>query len=133
MPLPTGAEATMPRRRSIPLFFAFIASLAMLSVPPLASGADVSRGRALYELRCNGCHTESVHGRAKRVAADFEDVRRWVSRWNETLKLAWKDDEVDDVTVHLNTSYYGYSCPPRICKVVSLASGSPLIGRAPLR
>lgn len=101
---------------------AAIAALAALGFAPAASGADVNRGRALYELRCTGCHAESVHGRAKRVATDFEDVRRWVSRWNETLNLGWKDDELDDVTVHLNFSYYGYGCPPRVCKVVSLTS-----------
>lgn len=114
----------MLRSRTSPVAAAAIAALAMLSVPPSAAGADIDRGLALYQLRCTGCHAESVHGRAKRVATDFEDVRRWVSRWSETLNLGWKDDEVDDVTVHLNTSYYGYSCPPRVCKVVSLTSDS---------
>lgn len=114
----------MLRQRSSATAAAVIAALAMLSLPPTASGADVSRGRALYELRCGGCHAESVHGRAKRVATDFEEVRRWVSRWNETLNLGWKDDEVDDVAVHLNLDYYGYACPPRVCNVVSLVSGS---------
>jgi len=75
--------------------------------------------RALYELRCLGCHSESVHARAKRTARDFDEVRRWVERWNVSLSLAWSAEEVDDVTLHLNDAYYRYPCPPSACKVVS--------------
>jgi hypothetical protein len=90
-------------------------------------GASVQRGAELYESRCGECHSESVHGRKKRVATDFDEVRRWVSRWNENLKLRWGDDEIDDVTVYLNKTYYRYACPPQVCKVVSLApSGTKL-------
>ena len=97
------------------------AAIAALFAPRGVSAADVERGRALYELRCGTCHSESVHGRAKRVAADFADVRRWVVRWGASLGLAWSDEEVDDVAVHLNATYYRYPCPPNVCKVVSLA------------
>jgi hypothetical protein len=87
-----------------------------------AVAADSARGRALYELHCDGCHAESVHGRKKRVATDFESVRAWVGRWNTTLKLKWSAEEVDDVAQHLNATYYRYPCPATVCKVVS---GSP--------
>jgi len=79
------------------------------------------RGRDLYELRCHGCHAESVHARTRRVAKSFEDVRGWVVRWNKTLRLAWSDEEIDEVTLHLNTRYYRFACPPTVCKVVSQA------------
>lgn len=84
-----------------------------------ASGAEPDRGRALYESRCTACHAESVHARKKRVAADFDGVRRWVDRWNGTLRLGWGAAEIDDVTVYLNNTYYRFPCPPTICKVVS--------------
>lgn len=109
----------MPRRHSILTAIALVTALAIPFGTRSARGADVDRGRALYELRCGNCHTESVHGRAKRVATDFDDVRRWVNRWNETLGLRWADEEVDDVAVHLNMTYYRYPCPPRVCKVIS--------------
>jgi len=96
-----------------------LACAAALAVPLAAVPADVSRGRALYELRCLGCHSESVHARAKRTARDFDEVRRWVERWNVSLSLAWSAEEVDDVTLHLNDAYYRYPCPPSACKVVS--------------
>lgn len=96
--------------------------LVALLASPVALGADAERGRALYELRCSTCHSESVHGRQKRVATDFEEVRAWVSRWNENLRLRWSSDEVDDVAVHLNSTYYRYKCPSHVCTVISRLS-----------
>jgi hypothetical protein len=106
-----------------------VACAAALAVPLEAVPAELSRGRALYELRCQGCHSESVHARVKRTARDFDDVRRWVERWNASLALRWDAQEIDDVTLHLNGVYYRYPCPPTVCKVISranpAASGRP--------
>ncbi len=109
----------MAQRLSILIAVAVLLALVSLFATRSAEGADVDRGRALYELRCGGCHSDSVHGRAKRVASGFEGVRQWVNRWNESLGLRWKDEEIDDVAVHLNMTYYRFPCPPRVCKVVS--------------
>ena len=93
---------------------------AALGLPLAALAADVSRGRDLYELRCLGCHAESVHARTTRKAKTFDDVRGWVARWNTSLSLGWNAEDIDDVTLHLNSLYYRYPCPPSTCKVVSL-------------
>jgi cytochrome c5 len=97
-----------------PAPLAAIAFCALLAWP--ASAADAQRGRALYEAGCTGCHAESVHGRAKREAADLESVRRWVRRWSATLGLKWSEEEVGDVAAHLNARYYRFGCPPEECK-----------------
>jgi mono/diheme cytochrome c family protein len=91
------------------------------ALPATAAAADPARGQALYELHCQGCHAESVHARAKRVAKSFDEVRSWVARWNASLSLAWSGEEIDDVALHLNTRYYRYPCPPTACRVVSQA------------
>ena len=88
--------------------------------------ADAGRGRSLYDTSCNGCHAESVHGRAKRAAADYEAIRGWVRRWSANLGLKWTDDEVADVTAHLNARYYRFACPPPDCG----ATGSREEGRS---
>lgn len=88
--------------------------------PALSPAADYARGKALYEARCGGCHSESVHARDKRVARDFAAVRQWVERWNQTLKAGWGEEEVNDVAVYLNATYYSHPCPPQVCKVVSM-------------
>lgn len=87
----------------------------------LPAAAQSERGRALYELRCNGCHAQSVHSREKRVAADFAAVRDWVERWRRDLGLAWGAEEVDEVAIYLNDTYYRFPCPPSTCKVISSA------------
>ncbi len=96
--------------RSLPIALATV--LAMTLAGTTAAGAaDLERGRILYEARCGGCHGDSVHGREKRLAADFAAVRGWVLRWSANLGFAWTNDEVDDVTVHLNARYYRFPCP----------------------
>ena len=86
---------------------------------------EPDRGRALYEMRCTGCHDRSVHARKSRSATDFEAVRAWVARWTETLRTGWSADEIDDVARYLNGAYYRYPCPPTVCKVVSLMHVNP--------
>ncbi len=116
----------MLRKHTLTFAAVFLAVLALGLAMRSASGADAQRGRALYESRCSTCHSVSVHGRKKRVASDFNDVRRWVVRWNDNLALHWGDEEVDDVSAYLNNTYYRFACPPTVCKTVSLAPGMPL-------
>ena len=118
---PSVRGAVMLRRHWVLAVVVVIAALAILLLARGAFGADAVRGAALYESRCGECHATSVHGRAKRVAKDFNDVRGWVNRWNDNLGLHWGDEEIDDVSVYLNNTYYRYACPPTVCKVVSLA------------
>jgi mono/diheme cytochrome c family protein len=100
--------------------FPCIPAIAMLAASlawsPLALAADADRGRNLYESHCEGCHAESVHGREKRAATDFESARSWVRRWGVNLGLAWTEDDVNDVTVYLNSRYYRFPCPATVCK-----------------
>lgn len=100
------------------------------ALPLAASAADAERGRSLYETRCDGCHAESVHGRAKREASGFESLRGWVRRWSGNLGLKWKDEEIDDVAVYLNGRFYRFACPPSACKVTGHADGAHRFARA---
>lgn len=94
-----------------------------LALPPAAAGADTARGQALYEARCDTCHAESVHGRAKREAKDWTGVRGWVARWSGNLGLKWTAEEIDDVTAYLNGRYYRYACPPSRCPATGRGEG----------
>jgi cytochrome c peroxidase len=106
------------------VFLALATTLAAaLAAAPAALAADAEKGRALYDARCGGCHTQSVHGREKREATDFRSLRDWVRRWNTNLGLGWTAGEVDAVTVHLNNRYYHYPCPAEIC---SALGGRPM-------
>jgi len=93
--------------------------LAALGLAQPAAGADTGRGRALYESRCVGCHSKSVHQRESRKATTFEGVLAQVSRWNDTLGGDWTAEDIEDVTVYLNERYYKYRCPTAICSTGS--------------
>ena len=102
------------------LLMVLILPIALSCFAPGARSADMERGRSLYESRCSSCHSDSVHGRAKRVASSFEEIVGWVSRWNATLALNWGRDEIEDVSAYLNATYYRFACPPTVCKVTSM-------------
>jgi hypothetical protein len=34
-------------------------------------------------------------------------------------RLRWGAEEIEDVTLYLNGTYYRFACPPPACKVVS--------------
>ena len=81
-----------------------------------ASAADIERGRALYETRCNVCHATGVHIRQSRKAVNFDGIREQVVRWNRELGGTWGADEIDDVSVFINSRYYLYRCPETVCR-----------------
>ena len=93
-----------------------IAFTAVAAIATDAMAADPERGRALYESRCDACHTTGVHERASRKAADFAGIRFQVERWNTQLGGAWARDDIDDVAVYLNDQYYKYRCPDTVCR-----------------
>ena len=89
---------------------AFLVFWISFSAATSSHAADTGRGKALYEMRCGECHSESVHGRQKRAALNYSDIRAWVSRWNLELGGAWGNDEITDVTAYLNERFYSYAC-----------------------
>lgn len=93
---------------------AILALLGTLAFVP-AAAADLTRGRALYESRCDGCHSAGVHERTSRKATDFEGIRFQVERWNTQLGGAWQRGDIDDVAVYLNDRFYRYPCPDALC------------------
>lgn len=98
--------------RFLPIAIAF-ASLAW-AAPAYAE--SLARGKSLYDTKCHECHTRSVHNRASRKAKNFMGIRREVARWDGTLGGGWSKEEIDDVTLYLNETYYKYRCPQTICK-----------------
>jgi len=99
--------------------------LAALAAGLPARAADIGRGQALYESRCVGCHTKSVHNPESRRATNFGGVLAMVSRWNDTLGGDWKAEEIEDVAVYLNQRYYKYPCPSSVCAPGSASLTSP--------
>ena len=98
---------------SIHATFAIATLLGLYSA--LTSATDVNRGQALYEIRCIECHDVSVHGRHNLAAKNYEEIRSWVIRWNNTLGGLWDKEDIEDVIAYLNTRYYRYPCTGLQC------------------
>ena len=76
---------------------------------PSSFGADVTRGRALYENHCEYCHTPKIHSRAKRLPATRDEVRLIVDDWRRQVNVAWTPEEVEDVVEYLNVTRYKFA------------------------
>jgi mono/diheme cytochrome c family protein len=97
---------------------AAIASLA-LGLAGLWAGpaaADTERGKMLYETRCIGCHTSSVHKRSARGPKSYDRLQAQVRRWSAEAGGSWSGDDIDDMTLYLNQRYYRFPCAHKSCK-----------------
>lgn len=100
----------------------FVGAVLVAVVPATWAQTDLARGQALYEARCADCHDRSVHGRAVRSAASFEEIRAFVAHWQREVGAGWRPDEIDAVTHFLNERYYRLPCPTTICGVPRAAA-----------
>ena len=75
---------------------------------PLSASAATERGRLLYENHCMSCHVSTVHVRDQRKSKTPAELRAWILRWSEELKLNWREDEQADIYQYLNNRYYKF-------------------------
>jgi len=95
-------------RSWIMLAAALLGNLA-LAVGPVC--AEPSSAELLYSTYCIGCHTEQVHWRDKKLAADWTSLVAEVRRWQTNSGLNWTDRDIFAVARYLNELHYGYPAP----------------------
>ena len=69
---------------------------------------EPDRGRMLYENHCLQCHECKVHIREQRKVRSLENLEEQISRWVKELKLAWRNEELKDVSRYLNQTFYKF-------------------------
>ncbi len=80
----------------------------------LMSGASFAEGNAgngnkLYSgSQCNKCHGTEVFTRKDRKVKDLKGLEAQVRRCDSNLNTNWFDDEIHDVTAHLNKKFYKF-------------------------
>src|SRR5581483_8094011 len=84
--------------------FLLVAAALTLTAP----GPDIGRGAMLYENHCTICHTSVVHVREDHRATSDVEVENWVRRWSTDQKLGWSQQDVDDVTSYLLSTFYKF-------------------------
>ncbi len=79
-------------------------TLSTLQLP--AQGADIINGKQLHTENCMRCHQAAIYTRSDRKVNTLEQLRKRVTQCELAAELAWFEEEVDDVTAYLDTSYY---------------------------
>lgn len=74
-----------------------------------ARAPDESRGELLYSTHCNTCHSLQIHWREQKLATDWKSLKAQVNRWQAYAKLGWREEDIADVALYLNTRYYKFS------------------------
>lgn len=95
----------MKRRLAACLFV--LLPLPALAAPPEAPAP--TRGELLYTTHCIACHNSQMHWRDKRLATDWASLQAQVRRWQGVAKLGWSEDDILEVTRHLNERIYRYA------------------------
>lgn len=96
-----------------------LSPLAALAAPPAPT-----RGELLYTTHCITCHNSQMHWRDKRLATDWASLQAQVRHWQGVAKLGWTEDDILEVTRHLNDRIYRYA--PNGDKVTSMLPQSPI-------
>ena len=101
-------SALLPRLSK--LLLALVAALACSAQAQPAPGpaATPTRGQLLYDTHCIECHNAQIHWRALSQANDWGSLLAQVKRWQATAKLGWSDDDIAEVTRHLNDTIYKF-------------------------
>ena len=91
--------------------FRLIAVVGLVFVTVDAHSQDYARGKALHDTHCVACHDTRVYTREGRVARDYDQGRAQVVRWQQNLSLHWNAADINQVTGHIASRYYGFKCP----------------------
>lgn len=73
-----------------------------------ALAVNYERGRLLYENQCQACHTRMLHTPETRKIKDLTELQYRVSAWGIHAGEDWGPEEVNDVTLYLNRSFYHF-------------------------
>lgn len=70
---------------------------------------NIANGKKLYKgSKCNQCHGTEVFTRKDRKVTNLSKLEAQVRRCDSNLNTNWFDDEIIDVTAHLNKAYYKF-------------------------
>jgi len=84
-----------------------LAGLLITGISIADSNAD--NGKKLFTAsKCNQCHNTEVYTRKDRKIKDLKSLEIQVRRCDSNLNTNWFDDEIIDVTAHLNKEYYKF-------------------------
>ena len=82
---------------------------------PSIAAADLDRGRQLYEVGCDACHSANVHWRNHKLVDSWPSLVHQVDRWQRISSQKWQPSDISDVAAYLNHRFYHLECPANEC------------------
>jgi hypothetical protein len=81
---------------------------ATFTTTAMAAGNEANGKKLFTGSKCNQCHGTEVFTRTDRKVTDLAKLEAQVRRCDSNLNTNWFDDEIIDVTAHLNKQYYKF-------------------------
>lgn len=86
-----------------------LAGLLLTTITFAGAAGNATNGEKLFKAsKCNQCHGTEVFTRKDRKVKDLAALEAQVRRCDSNLNTNWFDDEIIDVTAHLNKQYYKF-------------------------
>ena len=70
---------------------------------------NFERGRELYELHCQYCHTPRIHSRPNQLPLTRDELAGIVDHFRCAENLGWTPEEIDDVVEYLKRTRYRFA------------------------
>ncbi|MEN8177845.1 MAG: cytochrome c [Pseudomonadota bacterium] len=90
----------------------FLKLIGVLTLVGTASGQaadlDLAKGKNLVDQNCVRCHDSEVYTRTDRRVTSLPGLDKQVRRCEQMLGLTWFDDDINNVSGHLNQHYYKF-------------------------
>ena len=84
----------------------FLLLILVSTGPHALAGAE--RGKQLHDKQCLKCHDNGVYTRENRFISSREALQKQVQRCNLNVGAQWFDEDVNDVVLYLNESFYNF-------------------------
>lgn len=90
--------------------FGLFAMLTLAAGAAAARTPDASRGKALYETHCGGCHYERLHERPRErsIVHSLAALRKEVAQRAALTGRPFALEDLDDIAAYLNRSHYKF-------------------------
>lgn len=85
-----------------------LVSLLLLTTASGLQASDPDEGKALVNENCVSCHGNEVYTRSDRKVKTPDGLRKQVQRCELALGLSWFDDQIDNTSAYLNSSFYKF-------------------------
>jgi mono/diheme cytochrome c family protein len=82
-----------------------------IAKPIIPSDAHVQAGQAIHDQNCISCHDSSIYSRPERRIANYSELLAQVRRCNGNLAERLYDEELQEIALYLNKTYYSLKQP----------------------